>query len=149
MPEIKINFRCLGLLAVRFLAHHVLDSHRWKSFIHSHFLLSAPGSFLLEAARVQAMWRAEDLAVFVMCPPFILQGDNLGNTDEPSTSLYPYFVGNMATDSTMIDAAKAWECYIKQKHDRDRDRSTEHGCDKGRSCKDKDRGKKSSISSHN
>ncbi|MED6259461.1 hypothetical protein ATANTOWER_023355 [Ataeniobius toweri] len=82
--------------------------------------------------------------------PISMQGrDNLGNTDEPSTSLYPYFVGNMATDSTMIDAAKAWECYIKQKHDRDRDRSTEHGCDKGRSCKDRDRGKKRSISSHN
>ncbi|XP_047230531.1 pre-mRNA 3'-end-processing factor FIP1 [Girardinichthys multiradiatus] len=82
--------------------------------------------------------------------PISMQGrDNLGNTDEPSTSMYPYLVGNMATDSTMIDAAKAWECYIKQKHDRDRDRSTEHGCDKGRSCKDRDRGKKSSISSHN
>ncbi|KAM4575166.1 uncharacterized protein fip1l1a [Fundulus diaphanus] len=75
----------------------------------------------------------------------MLDSGKLGNFDEPSTSLNPYFVGNMATDSAVIDAANAWEGYIQQKRDRDRDRSREHGHDKRR-CRD--RGKQSSSSSH-
>ncbi|XP_035986154.1 splicing factor U2af large subunit B-like [Fundulus heteroclitus] len=79
----------------------------------------------------------------------MLDSGKLGNFDEPSTSLNPYFVGNMATDSAVIDAANAWECYLQQKRDRDRDRSGEHGHDKRRRRRCRDRGKQSSSSSHN
>ncbi|XP_023195110.1 pre-mRNA 3'-end-processing factor FIP1 [Xiphophorus maculatus] len=77
-------------------------------------------------------------------PTNTLSSDNVGNIEEPSTSLYPCFVGNMSTDFAVVDSAKAWECYIKQQRSRDR----AYGHDKNRRrCSDRDK-HRSSLSRH-
>ncbi|XP_054901782.1 pre-mRNA 3'-end-processing factor FIP1 isoform X2 [Poeciliopsis prolifica] len=83
-------------------------------------------------------------------PTNTLSSDNVGNIQEPSTSLYPCFPGNMSSDFAVVDSAKAWECYIKQQRsrDRDRDRDREYCHDKNRRrCSDRDK-QRSSLSRH-
>ncbi|XP_030582652.1 pre-mRNA 3'-end-processing factor FIP1 isoform X4 [Archocentrus centrarchus] len=67
-------------------------------------------------------------------PPFptatLVSGNSKG-FDNPATSLYPCPSRRITISPGVIDATKAWECYILQeKRNEDRDRSREHGHDR-------------------